>query len=65
MDAQRCAAQACARAAGLMEMTDDQLVRQLAGLSAGAAVFGGVDDADGFGVRHPSHTPSPCSRARF
>jgi hypothetical protein len=35
-------------------MTDDQLVRQLAGLSAGAAVFGGVDDADGFGVRHPS-----------
>jgi hypothetical protein len=37
-------------AAGLMEMTDDQLVRQLAGLSAGAAVFGGVDDADGLGV---------------
>ena len=46
-----------------MEMTDDQLVRQLAGLSAGAAVFGGVDDVDGFGVRHPSHAEPLFTRS--
>ena len=42
-------------AAGL-ETTDGQLVRQLAGLPVGAAVFGGVDDHNRLGVRVVSRT---------